>query len=76
MKNTSTGNFNPKRISQLLEYRGKGKYTVSEVGDKLGISPPQAYKWCVKSPEILDKIHLFCKETGLTFEEIYQQIKK
>lgn len=73
-KNQKQGNFSPKRISQILVDKKKGKFTISEIGEKLKISPPQAYKWNVESPKILDNIHEFCKENGVTFEEIYKKI--
>ena len=69
-----TGNFNPKRICQLMEYKGLGKFTVKDFAKELGISYVQAYVWCNISPLILDKIYDFCVRYDLKFEELYKKI--
>ena len=72
MKKTTTGNFNPKRITHILEYKNLGKLTTKDFAKEFGISYVQAYVWCNVSPLIFDKLHKFCKKYNVTFEELYK----
>ena len=50
-------NFCPNKIKCLLEYKGFGRITDSELAELLGVKKNTISRWKIKSPILFDKIH-------------------
>jgi hypothetical protein len=64
--------FNPNRIKMLLEYKGHGRVTDSQLAEMFNVKVNTIARWKIKTHPLFDKIN----KSGITFFKLTEMPNK